>query len=55
MEAIKKYSGIDMSYGLNGKVIKECDTIFFCNYFPNGNSIRTSAKLEIYDQIKRVL
>ena len=52
MKAIKEYAGIDLSYGLNGKVIENCDTIFFCNYFPNGNSIRTSKKLEIYDKIK---
>lgn len=52
IKAIKKYAGIDLSYGLNGKAIENCDTIFFCNYFPNGNSIRTSKKLEIYDKIK---
>lgn len=44
-----------LNYGLNDVKIKGADTIIFCNYFPNGNNIKTTVKLEIYNQIKELL
>jgi hypothetical protein len=41
--------------GLNGKLINNYETVFYCNYFPNGNSIPTTEKLRIYQLIKENL
>jgi G:T/U-mismatch repair DNA glycosylase len=42
-------------YGYWGKVMDNCDTKFYCNYFPNGNSISSKEKLTIYKQIRNAL
>jgi G:T/U-mismatch repair DNA glycosylase len=49
---IEKEIGIRISYGANGKLLDNCETVFYCNYFPNGNNIPTAEKLRIYRLIK---
>lgn len=54
-EKIEKEIDRKISYGLNGKLINNCETVFYCNYFPNGNCIPTTEKLRIYQLIKENL
>jgi hypothetical protein len=49
---IEKEIGKKISYGANGKLIDNCETVFYCNYFPNGNNIPAEEKLRIYRLIK---
>lgn len=49
-----KTSNIDR-YGYCGKLLKSCDTLFFQNYFPNGNSVKKSTKIDIYKEIQKYL
>lgn len=39
MKELKKVIGIELRYGYKGKVLKDLNTEFYCNYFPNGNPI----------------
>lgn len=48
MKQFKKETGITLKIGYNGKVFKDIDTEFYCNYFPNGNRIPTETKVKIY-------
>lgn len=45
----------NLSYGNCGKILKNCKSIFFYNYFPNGNNIPDGPKLKIYDELKSLL
>lgn len=42
-------------YGNNGKLFDNLETLFYCNYFPNGNNISTERKINIYKEIRRIL
>lgn len=55
MDALKKYVGKELCYGNNGRYFVDSDAIVFCNYFPNGNTIPTVKKLEIYEKIRSLL
>lgn len=55
IKQFKKSTGIDLKYGYNGKVLKNINTEFYCNYFPNGNNIPTKVKIEIYEILKNNL
>ncbi len=52
MKQFNKVTGIELKYGYNGKVLKDSNTEFYCNYFPNGNPIPTESKIEIYKEIR---
>lgn len=52
---IEKLLNKKLDYGYCGRVIDDCDTEFYCNYFPNGNSISSQKKLSIYELIKEAL
>lgn len=45
----------NLSYGNCGNILKNCSSIFFYNYFPNGNNIPDGPKLKIYDELKSLL
>lgn len=38
-----------------GKLMKECDTIFYNIAFPHGNSIATIEKIKLYREVKEIL
>lgn len=42
-------------YGNLGRLINNCDSIFFSVPFPHGNSIPNGKKVELYKQIKNTL
>ncbi|WP_185903654.1 uracil-DNA glycosylase family protein [Hathewaya massiliensis] len=42
-------------YGNYGKLLKECNSVFFMQYFPNGNSISKEMKLKIFGEIRESL
>lgn len=42
-------------YGKSGILLRDCSSLFFLNYFPNGNNIVDEKKIEIFEQIKRHL
>ena len=42
-------------YGNCEKILKNCPSIFFYNYFPNGNNIPDEPKLKIFDELKCLL
>jgi len=52
MKSFKRFANINLSYGYNGRLFNNMDILFYCNYFPNGNNIRTETKLDIYKMIK---
>jgi len=51
-DEFSKYLNKDLVYGYNGKLLDNSDTEFYCNYFPNGNSLPTEIKVKIYKEIK---
>lgn len=55
MKQFRKVTGIDLKIGYNGKVLKDIDTEFHCNYFPNGNNKTTESKVMIYELLKNSL
>jgi hypothetical protein len=55
MKHFRKATGIKLIYGYNGKVLEDLDTEFYCNYFPNGNNIKTEQKVKIYVELKNSL
>ncbi len=44
-----------IGYGLCGVVLKECETYFVVNYFPNGNAITDDIKINIFAELKALL
>ena len=44
-----------LKYGYCGAVLHDCDTEFFLNYFPNGNSIKDKDKISIFRLLRRRL
>ncbi|NLX03467.1 MAG: hypothetical protein GXY40_13220 [Syntrophomonadaceae bacterium] len=50
-----KVTGISLQDGFNGKVLDGCDTDFYYNHFPNGNSIPDEVKIDIYRTIRNNL
>lgn len=52
MKHFKKETGIGLKIGYNGKVMKDLDTEFYCNYFPNGNNKTKSEKVKIYEILR---
>ncbi|WP_062050469.1 hypothetical protein [Bacillus sp. JCM 19034] len=50
---VEKVINKRLDYGKCGDVIADCNTVFYCNYFPNGNNIPTQKKLSIYESIKK--
>lgn len=45
----------DLVYGYCGPVLKGCGSCFFVNYFPNGNNVSDTKKMEIFRALKRRL
>jgi hypothetical protein len=45
----------NLFYGNCGKILKDCPSVFFYNYFPNGNNIPDEPKLKIFDELKSLL
>ena len=45
----------NIRYGNCGNLLKGSSTIFFFNYFPNGNNIKDEPKLKIFEEIKQLL
>lgn len=54
-EINKSLSRPMIDYGKCGKLIDGCDSIFFQNYFPNGNNISDSTKIKIFQQMKELI
>jgi len=48
MKHFKRATGVELRMGHNGRIFKDLNTEFYCNYFPNGNNIPTRTKVEIY-------
>ena len=44
-----------LEYGACGAIIRDCPSIFFLNYFPNGNAIPDKEKIRIFQEIKDLL
>lgn len=40
------------AYGNCGKLLMDCNTGFFMQYFPNGNNIPKSEKIKIFEEMK---
>lgn len=55
MKYFKRATGIELKIGYNGRVFKDLNTEFYCNYFPNGNSISTETKIRVYQALKNNL
>lgn len=55
MKHFKKATGIELKIGYNGKIFEELDTVFYCNYFPNGNNITTEEKVKVYENLRNGL
>lgn len=55
MKHFKKATGVELKIGYNGKVLKDVDTEFYCNYFPNGNNKTTELKINIYKELRDLL
>ncbi len=45
----------NLYYGKCGKILKDCSSVFFFNYFPNGNNIPDEPKLKIFNELKSLL
>ncbi len=56
-DALNRYAGLtrELDYGVCGRILPNCDSQFVPNYFPNGNAVSDSAKLEIFRALKRAL
>ena len=54
---VEKYLGIKKikEHGYLGKLIDECNTIFYNVPFPHGSKIPSSKKIELYKEIKEFL
>lgn len=55
MKELKKVTGIELTYGYNGKALKDSNTEFYCNYFPNGNPVTKESKIKIYEKLRDTL
>jgi len=44
-----------LTFESNSKLLKDCETLFFFNYFPNGNNKPDSIKLKKFREIKELL
>lgn len=44
-----------MAYGVCGKILPECSSVVALNYFPNGNAIPDSMKLDIFGSVRDIL
>lgn len=55
MKSFARFTRIDLIYGYNGKLFDNSDTLFFCNYFPNGNNISSDRKVNIFKEIREKL
>ena len=44
-----------LTYGNSGYLLKNCQTLFFLNYFPNGNNVPDPPKIKIFNEIKLLL
>ena len=47
----RKISNI-IQYGCCGKLLMDCNTVFFMQYFPNGNNIPKTKKIKIFEEMK---
>jgi G:T/U-mismatch repair DNA glycosylase len=50
-----EYISGGLTYGNCGKILKDCPSVFFFNYFPNGNNIPDEPKLKIFNELKSLL
>lgn len=55
MKDFKKVTGIELTYGYNGKILKDSNTKLYCNYFPNGNNKTTNGKVKNYYELRNRL
>jgi hypothetical protein len=56
-DSLNRYAAFtrELSYGTCGCVLRNCDGRFVLNYFPNGNAISDTRKLEIFGVLRKAL
>jgi hypothetical protein len=56
-DALNCYAGFtaELDYGVCGRILPNCGSQFVLNYFPNGNAVSDTAKLEIFRALRKVL
>lgn len=56
-DALNRYAGFtrDLDYGVCGRILPNCRSQFVLNYFPNGNAVPDTTKLEIFRALKKAL
>lgn len=54
-EFVKKYLHKPVSRGYLGKLIDNCESVFYNIPFPHGNKIKKEIKIELYKEIKETL
>ena len=59
LKSFNRYSKLYLSDKLNwgncGEAFRDCSSIIFCNYFPNGSNIPDPPKLKIFGELKSLL
>jgi len=56
-DSLNRYAGFtrELDYGICGCILPNCDSQFVLNYFPNGNAISDTKKLEIFGALRNAL
>lgn len=56
-DALNRYAGLtrELGYGVCGQILPNCRSQFVLNYFPNGNAVSDTVKVDIFRALRNAL